>query len=276
MQIGQIHQLSPALCQSVSLPSEMKSKASPRGLSCPEHGFTIIIYPNIISVPSSAEFTSAVFAGRLIAAALAALQNKTWGCSKLLIATIIQQGVTNLQSNTQETLFDLAQSAISQHRPLLGRESRQTRPGNQRMWARTGIRVALGKAAMSRADHPGFRKHQGWTVASCSSHILAWCLTGPECNIKIIPWYPLPHCQEIALVPISRTLHSKEMLQDSPSIPPLPLMDHTSHMGKCEESRYPEVCRYCRALGLLSRSKSLVPSWISCLSVRKGEASFPA
>lgn len=133
MQTGQINQLTPALCQSVSLPSETKSKASPRGLSRSEHGFTIINYPKIISVPSAAEFTSAVFAGGLIAAALASLQNKSWGCSKLLIATIIQQGAINLKPNTQETRFGLAQSAICQHRPLLGRESRQTRAGIQRM-----------------------------------------------------------------------------------------------------------------------------------------------
>lgn len=77
MQTGQMNQLTPALCQSLSLPSEMKSKESPRGLSCSEHGFTIINYPKIISVPSAAEFTSTVFAGGLIAAALAALQNKS-------------------------------------------------------------------------------------------------------------------------------------------------------------------------------------------------------
>lgn len=159
MQTGQINQQTPTLCQSISLLSETKSKASPRGLSCSEHGFTIINYPKIISVPSTAEFTSAVFAGGLIAAALAALQNKSWGCSKVLIATTIQQGVINLQPNTQKTLFDLAQSAISQHRPQLGRESRQTRPGIQKMWARTGIRVALGKTAMPRADRPGFSRH---------------------------------------------------------------------------------------------------------------------
>lgn len=234
MKTGQIHQLMPALCHSVSLPSETKSKASPRGLSCSEHGFTIVNYPKIISVPSSAEFTSAVFAGGLIAAALAALQNKSWEGSKLLIATIIQQGVTNLQPNTQETLLDLAESAISQHRPLLGRKSRQTRSDIQRMWARQGLGWHWVKQQCTELTIlASGGTIQGWTGASSSFHTLAWCLTVPGCNIQLIPWYPLPHCQEIALVPISRTLHSKEMLQDSPSIPPLPLMDHTSHMGKC-------------------------------------------
>lgn len=73
---GQISQPMPAPCQ--SLPSEMKGKATPRGLSCSEPG------------PSTAVLTCPVFAGRLIAAALAALQNRIWGSSKLLITTIIQ------------------------------------------------------------------------------------------------------------------------------------------------------------------------------------------
>lgn len=86
---------------SFSLLSEPKSKATPRGLSHSGHGFAIRNYPKIISGPSAAVFTSPVLAGRLIAAASAALQNKSWGCSKLLITTIVrrQQGLINVKVN---------------------------------------------------------------------------------------------------------------------------------------------------------------------------------
>lgn len=99
---------------SVSLHSETKSKATPRGLSRCEHGFAIINYPKIISVPSAAVFTSSVFARGLIAAALAALQNESWGCSKLLITTIIQwqQGVINLKPNTLGNTFFLKKQSL--------------------------------------------------------------------------------------------------------------------------------------------------------------------
>lgn len=115
---------------------------------------------------------------------------------------------------------------------------------------------------------------QGQTGASCSSHILEWCLTVPVCNIQLLPWYPLPYCQETALVPISRALHSEEMFQDSPSIPPLPLMDHTSHMGKCGE-KIPRNLVLLQTTGLafqITASGSI----LDVLSVRKGGASFPA
>lgn len=85
---GQINQPTPAL--SVSLPSETQSTATPGGLSCYKQGFAIINYPKIISIPGTAVFTSSVFAGGLIAAALAALRSKSWGRSKPLITTITQ------------------------------------------------------------------------------------------------------------------------------------------------------------------------------------------
>lgn len=67
---GQTNPPTPAL--SVSLPFETKSKATPRGFSRSERGFAIMNHPKIISVPSSAAFTSVVFAMGLITAASAA------------------------------------------------------------------------------------------------------------------------------------------------------------------------------------------------------------
>lgn len=161
MQTGQINKLMPTLCQSASQLSLWNKKQSKSQRS-------LLLWAWLYNYKLSQDYLCPQHCWIHLCCVC-------WGINCCCIGCTAEQKLGMQQSPNCHhysvrgdkftakytgNIFDLAQSAISQHRPQLGRESRQTRPGIQRMWARTGIRVALGKTAMPRADHSGFiRQH---------------------------------------------------------------------------------------------------------------------